>query len=127
MDGLGDDEYGEVKDDAGQGVVSGAVVSGKDDGSFTKVSASTDVTNLCVTQRVRGDLACVRGDTRDTRDLCGMVSESELSVGLRDEGDGQDQGGGDDDEQLYSLYSTVQKKDDEKGVLLRRWSMKSST
>ena len=62
-----------------------AAVRLKGVGANAKVSASTDVPNICVSQRGRGDVVCVRGDigeTEERRDPDGVAS---LSVRHRDE------------------------------------------
>ena len=84
---------------------------------YDKVSASTHVSNVCVTQRGRGVFVCMRGDNGERRDLNYVV---DLPAGQRDGGGGQAEGVEND-----CVYSFVQETGDEKEMLKPEWSMKS--
>ena len=85
--------------------------------AYDKVSASTHVSNVCVTQRGRGVFVCMRGDNGERRDLNYVV---DLPAGQRDGGGGQAEGVDND-----CVYSFVQETGDEKEMLKPGWSMKS--
>ena len=79
------------------------------------------VSNVCVTQRGRGDVDCVRGESGEVRDQDGMLDLSD-----RQNGGGDEQAEGEGYADAHEgVYSSVHGTGDEKGVLMPRCSMKS--
>ena len=79
------------------------------------------VSNVCVTQRGRGDVDCVRGESGEVRDQDGMLDLSD-----RQNGGGDEQAEGEGYADAHEgVYISVHGTGDEKGVLMPRCSMKS--
>ena len=118
-------EGGGVKDDAvAQGGVLCDRVSGDEKfGGIDGVCQSLGdnykvVSNVCVTQRGRGDVDCVRGESGEVRDQDGMLDLSD-----RQNGGGDEQAEGEGYADAHEgVYSSVHGTGDEKGVLMPRCS-----